>query len=259
VCVDKEMVAYEASLQAIVATLLAALVPAYAGSHQYVLEAIAVLAHRMAGAGPAALRLLSPVVKGLDELQVRGLERRQAESAQSAAWRALIRTLGPRDVLSLVPLNLSQASTGRARPWLVAELREGTRYAPLAYFFDDILPLAHDLEQRAQTAQTQVRIPEHSGESCIFATKPATFHAWLADDVTVLLTHTGQCVGGCGDEPAGHPAVGPVQLVLLPADGPPGRVRQEGQDAGFGPHRLWPREPTQRTSLSTACRGPLPI
>ncbi len=169
-CVDKEMVAYEASLQAIVATLLAALVPAYAGSHQYVLEAIAVLAHRMAGAGPAALRLLSPVVKGLDELQVRGLERRQAESAQSAAWRALIRTLGPRDVLSLVPLNLSQASTGRARPWLVAELREGTRYAPLAYFFDDILPLAQDLEQRAQTAQTQVRIPEHSERVLRFKT-----------------------------------------------------------------------------------------
>lgn len=185
-CVDKEMVAYEASLQAIVATLLAALVPAYAGSHQYVLEAIAVLAHRMAGAGPAALRLLSPVVKGLDELQVRGLERRQAESAQSAAWRALIRTLGPRDVLSLVPLNLSQASTGRARPWLVAELREGTRYAPLAYFFDDILPLAQDLEKRAQTAQTQVRIPRITHSYA----KPATFHAWLADDVTFLLTHT---------------------------------------------------------------------
>jgi ribosomal RNA-processing protein 12 len=158
VCVDKETVAYDSSLQAIVTSLLSALTPTYASSHQYVLEAIAVLALGMTGAGPAALRLLSPVIKGLDELQVRGVEGRQVETAQSAAWRALIRALGPRDVLALVPLNLSQASTGRARPWLIAEVREGTRYAPLAYFFDDILPLAQELEKRAQTAQEQVSI-----------------------------------------------------------------------------------------------------
>lgn len=59
------------------------------------------------------LRLLAPVVKALDELQARGLESRPAEVAHSAAWRSLIRTLGPREVLGLVPFNLSESASGR--------------------------------------------------------------------------------------------------------------------------------------------------
>lgn len=39
----------------------------------------------------------------------------------------------------------------------MAELREAIRYAPLAHFFDEILPLARELEQKA--AQTQVMSP----------------------------------------------------------------------------------------------------
>lgn len=69
----------------------------------------------MVGGGAASLRILKPVIKSLDDLQTKGLETRPAETAMSAAWCAIIRTLGPREVLSLVPLNLSESASGKYR------------------------------------------------------------------------------------------------------------------------------------------------
>lgn len=82
-------------------------------------------------------------------------------------------------------------------------MREGIRYAPLGFFFDDILPLAQELEHRAHNAQEQV----------------FTSLSVFAIDGIATDRRSGQNKGGCGLELDGHTAVGAAHIVLYPANG----------------------------------------
>jgi len=94
---------------------------------------------------------LAPKIDGvLNIVRVVGALRTSANEAD-VVLSAAIRVLGPHVVLELVPLQLDPVS-GNGRAWLLPLLAESVQHTEIAYYFDELVPLANDFEEAAAEA-----------------------------------------------------------------------------------------------------------
>lgn len=107
-------------------------------------------------------------------------------AAQTALGGAM-RSLGPEAVLSVLPLNIEEGLDGRgeARAWLLPLMRMHVRGARLAFWVEELLPLARILGSRAAAAE-KVAARKKEAQVCstlegqLWALLPA-FCSWAED------------------------------------------------------------------------------
>eukprot|EP00798_Chlamydomonas_sp_ICE-L_P031076 gene31076-6203_t len=208
-CIDEDMVAAggEGRAAAPIVSLIAAVTSLmgamYQESWSLVMPVVGTLVEKLGACGGAELttnlvKSLGAILAGVADADEGlaagadgGMGAEEAEEygiAAEAAMGAALRSLGPAAVMAVLPMQLKETVEGvpdaEARTWMLPLLRRHIRGAPLAYWSNELQPMARVLAAKAEQAsrahQTQMAQNCHMLELQIWHCLPA-FVSWSPD------------------------------------------------------------------------------
>jgi ribosomal RNA-processing protein 12 len=98
--------------------------------------------------GKKSYPVMRPIVLTLDQLRDNSDDFKLIGSLERAIGAA-ISAMGPKHLLSILPLNINSQADGNVRGWMLELLKDYTINTNLQFFIDDIIPLVQHFQTRA--------------------------------------------------------------------------------------------------------------